>query len=469
MFYVSPLGSNDNAGTEDSPWLTIQKGLNEVGAGDTLIVGAGTYNESLDTVRDGSAGNRITVRAQNSGQVTVTNSGRVLDFNHAHTTFDGIRFDGQYGTSDTIRVRVGADFGELTGVEVLNSSRDGIDLGTNAASSAPADFLNGFTIANSSVHNTLWVDSNGDRQDAHGIVAGGVRDFTISNTEVFHVSGDAFQLQDGDWDNVLVDSVEFWNGPLPEDTNGFAAGVNPGENAIDTKQDRRLPTRGQLTIRDSTFYGWNGELIPLASALVLKEKVDVTVERSVFFDNLIALRLRGETSNNSGALVTVKNNVFYDNQIAARFEDGIVDLEILNNTFGADHRQFFVDGGAGGADEDTLLVRNNLFFGSKPGEASDGSNLGVDGSSFVDVPGNDYHLAPGSPAIDAGLDLPDVTDDIDGEARPSGSAYDVGADEFEGDIIPPPVPMPAPEPTSLVLLATGALGLWIVRRRRGAI
>ncbi len=40
----------------------------------------------------------------------------------------------------------------------------------------------------------------------------------------------------------------------------------------------------------------------------------------------------------------------------------------------------------------------------------------------------DYHLRAGSPAIDAGIDT-GATPDIDGEARPAGLVYDIGADE----------------------------------------
>ena len=42
----------------------------------------------------------------------------------------------------------------------------------------------------------------------------------------------------------------------------------------------------------------------------------------------------------------------------------------------------------------------------------------------------DYHLAPGSPAIDTGRDDLGVAADIDGDARPQGAHVDVGADEF---------------------------------------
>ena len=42
----------------------------------------------------------------------------------------------------------------------------------------------------------------------------------------------------------------------------------------------------------------------------------------------------------------------------------------------------------------------------------------------------DFHLQPASPAIDAGLTFKDVPYDFDGNARPNGTAYDIGADEF---------------------------------------
>lgn len=42
----------------------------------------------------------------------------------------------------------------------------------------------------------------------------------------------------------------------------------------------------------------------------------------------------------------------------------------------------------------------------------------------------DYHIANGSAAQDAGVDAR-VTADFDGEARPSGRAPDIGADELQ--------------------------------------
>ena len=49
--------------------------------------------------------------------------------------------------------------------------------------------------------------------------------------------------------------------------------------------------------------------------------------------------------------------------------------------------------------------------------------------AFVDPKAGDYHIGPGSAAIDAGVNA-GVTTDIDGRPRPMGDGFDIGADEY---------------------------------------
>lgn len=49
--------------------------------------------------------------------------------------------------------------------------------------------------------------------------------------------------------------------------------------------------------------------------------------------------------------------------------------------------------------------------------------------AFIDPDAGDYHIGPGSAAIDAGVNA-GVNVDIDGEPRPDGFGYDIGADEY---------------------------------------
>ena len=48
---------------------------------------------------------------------------------------------------------------------------------------------------------------------------------------------------------------------------------------------------------------------------------------------------------------------------------------------------------------------------------------------FVNAAANDYRLVSGSPAVNAGTALAQVTDDIVGTARPKGGLYDIGCYE----------------------------------------
>lgn len=117
--------------------------------------------------------------------------------------------------------------------------------------------------------------------------------------------------------------------------------------------------------------------------------------------------------------------------------------------------------------QSTGYVRNNLVKRalSNPNEPiirlRDGatmlaneSNLSASNADFITPTGSysqlDLHLKAGSSAIDAGVNVaPDVVADFEGQQRPSGQAYDVGADEL-GVI-----------PVELQYFAAGAVGLCV--------
>lgn len=74
----------------------------------------------------------------------------------------------------------------------------------------------------------------------------------------------------------------------------------------------------------------------------------------------------------------------------------------------------------------------SLFFGNganTQGAVSGGAHTLTGDPRFVAPASDDYHIGPGSAAIDTGV-ADGVTNDLDGEARPQGAGFDIGFDEF---------------------------------------
>jgi hypothetical protein len=407
------------SGTVTAPFGRIQDGINAAQPGDTVTIAGGTYAESLRSVRNGAASTRITLRAASGpGTVLVTAAGRVLTAGHAYLTVDGLTFDGQYGSDDTVRLTGTAHYFTLRNSEVRRSTFDLIDMG------APR----GVVIERCLIHHALNA-ANG-RTDAHGIVAGAVQDLTVRDTEIHTFSGDGIQLDPGraapGWNRVTIERDRIWLAPLPAAVNGFPAGEVPGENAVDTKANTQLP-RATIVIRDVVASGFRAGVIGNLAAFNLKENIDATVDRVTVYDSEIAFRLRGPSPTANGAWVAIKNAVVYNVLTAFRYEDNIQNLRIWNSTLGRNVTQPFQ---AASSVSSGLEVKNLLLLAStRPREALDASNMAVAANAYDNAAADDYTLPAGSLAIVAGVTLPAVTTDRAGSNRPQGAAYDIGAYE----------------------------------------
>ncbi len=399
------------------PGESIQDAIDAAMPGDTIVVSAGIYAESLRTARDGSDGAPIVLRAADGAEVIVTADARVIEVSHEYFEVEGLILDGQYGTRVVLDVNTTGNHFALRDSEVRRSGRDCVDLG------AATDVL----IEGSSIHHCL--NSEGGRTDAHGVTGGAVQDLTIRDTDIYTFSGDAVQFAPGrpdpGWNRIVIEGCRLWLEPLPEAANGFAAGVVPGENALDTKTTAGGP-RPSLIIRDTTAYGFRGGLISNMAAFNLKENIDVVLDGVTVYDSEIALRLRFP------ARVRVQNALLYDSDTAVRYEDGIDELRLWNITIGQDVGSAFVEASSGGS---VLDVRNlAVVAAALPDEAAGvASNLAVAANAFDAA----YRPVDGSPVIDVGEAIAEVTADRDGNARPFGDSYDVGAFEYCGaDCIP---------------------------------
>ncbi len=418
-WFVAPGAAG--SGTKAAPFGAVQAALDAAQPGDTVLVQTGTYKESIRTVRNGSAGAPITIRAHDeSGPVVLIIRGTVLQIDHSFVVVEKLIFDAAYAARTAVKVSAGIQSIVLRRVQVRRSSRDCVDVG------AAVNVL----IEDSLIHRCL--NPAGGRTDAHGLVAGAVRGLTVRGTEIHSFSGDAIQLNRTGtryapgWDDVLIERCRFWLAPLPEAENGFPAGSVAGENALDTKVAGGSP-RARITIRDTQAWGFGGGLIRLQAAFNLKENIDATVDRVTVWDSDIAFRVRGDETGN-GAWVRIQNTVLYDVDVAIRYEDDIQRLRVWNTTFGLGVVRAFQEEFSSRGKPD---VRNAIFLSaSVPPEAAGPSNRAVSEKSFVSARTHDYRLMPHSPAVDAGMALQEVPTDRLGISRPQGRTYDLGAYEL---------------------------------------
>ena len=166
-----------------------------------------------------------------------------------------------------------------------------------------------------------------------------------------------------------------------------------------------------------------------------------------------------QTSNLTSTYTKVYNNSFYCKKVC--FQGALDSMDIRNNIFyvygvGTSSTKYYCINVTYNSDTLTTLDYNLYYYpgGSKTmcakfngfDQASFSSWQGVI-NSLNDLSSNtgdplytsqttsNLHLSTSSPAIDKGVTIPSVTDDIDYGPRPFGAAYDMGADEF-GSVLP---------------------------------
>jgi hypothetical protein len=113
-YYLSPGGSDSNAGSSSLPWKTFKFAIPKLRAGDTLMLRDGTYNESNSgypniycgsNAVNGTASQPITLRAENERRAFIKGDGSAYPIfmtKCAYWTIHGLRFEGGDFASSTV-------------------------------------------------------------------------------------------------------------------------------------------------------------------------------------------------------------------------------------------------------------------------------------------------------------------------------------------------------------------------------
>lgn len=410
IYYVAPDGDDSNPGTESQPWRTIQKAAAIMVGGDTVYVRGGTYNEQITPQNSGSSGNYITYQTYPGETVIIdgqnTKSHGFAINGRSYLIIDGFEMTNQvlrgvYISSSShliIRNNVVKDWG-VFGIEGRDCSH--IEIANNEVFSPGGD------------QSGIWFE-NSQHCDIHHNRA---HDCPMNGIGMSHES---------DYNKIHHNLVCDNGFKYPQLWAGIALEVNSNYNYIYDNLVYNNKHAGLLT--NSQYNYWyhntvysNPDSNGHGGGIYLCNWEDSTMDKNVFRDNIIIATGSNEYT------VFVQQEIGKDNSFDYNIHWHVSQETRINwNLWVMSFSQWQNDYGQ----EPNGFNADPLIAGGDPLDPS-----------F-------YKLQPNSPAIDAGADV-GVIEDFDGNPRPQGAGYDIGAYEYTGVVQPTATPQPTSTPTPI--------------------
>jgi len=414
-YYVSPAGFDTNNGSSITPFRQIRKGIAVAVPGDSILVADGSYLGFDIKNFAGTAALPLNIKAQGSNAVVTVTADRADNRDTMFISFSS------YVIIDGLR-----SFSANRAAVRIDSSphitiRNGV-FGNNTTWGVFTDFsddtvLESLECYGSVQQHGIYTSNSGDRPIVRGCYLHDNHDAGL------HMNGDVTQGGDGIISGALVENNLIVNNGL-----GGGAAIN-----MDGVQDSTI--RNNLLYNNHasgiTAFQFNGAQGPKGLQIYHNTVDNASDARWVLL------------INNSAGPCTVRNNIFINRNSAKGCIDYLTGTDIAN--FDSDYNVLDKVTPNDGGTTYTLAQWQALGHESHSVTASVGA-------LFVDTASGNYHLAVGSPAIDAGATLGAVTGDREGNSRPSGLASDMGC--FERSIVQ--------QPRVMWTNLNGALSLWTV-------
>jgi hypothetical protein len=425
IYFVSGTGKDGNAGTFASPWGTIPKAKNSLAAGDIAYVGTSAGDSVSQTTEDASSayGGALGMSVNdgaNAGTATMPKAlvvypGATATIGDPVNLAHGIIVPAITGTFDYWTIAGFTLRGLNEAIELEGSSQGWRIVGNDI--SCPNGSGESGCVTDGAVNSAPGLAFLGN--DVHDAAAS-----VTSVTKYYHAIYFSSNHLELGW-NVVRDG-KTCRGIQIHDTGG--------------------PNNFDISIHDNLIHGTVCDGINLAT-------VDPSQGAVKAFDNVVYDVGTGPDpadGSSSYACIYVANitntgaagsgNVeVYDNTLAncgARgtsaggaisLTAGPVGIVLTDNLVLATSSESYV---ASDSPATGITGNDNLFFGAGVPPAGSGLTGSINADPAVaNATSNDYHLTAGSPAVDTGVPTAAVTD-FDGNPRPQGKAYDVGAYEL---------------------------------------
>jgi parallel beta-helix repeat protein len=418
-YFVSKSGVDSNPGTESQPWKTIQKAANTLTAGDIVYIKAGTYNERVIPQDSGTAGNYITYTAYANDTVKIDGSGINLPYD----------WGGLLDISNKSYIKI-------SGLQIRNAGPNDNNQGILVDNSSYITIENNYTYKTTSSGIGVWncdnitIDNNevvlacndGEQECITVAITG---NFVIKNNHVHDsgpgsIGGEGIDAKDGSYNgNIYNNRVH--------DLNRLGIYVDSWDKHT-----------YNINVYNNIVYNING-----SDCYTLAAEAGGLLENVTLYNNIgynadlcgVSVSRNGDSPTRPMKDIYVINNTFYNNG-ASPWGGGIAvdnpDIQnvVIRNNIVSQNYSFQVE-----VEPDVsmsnLTVDHNLIHGFRNyGDEIKGSDAVEGDPLFVNAAGADFHLRENSPAIDAGATANAPAKDYEGNNRPQGAGYDIGAYEY---------------------------------------
>jgi|GEM_PF-3281367 len=435
-YYVSTsYGDDNNTGTLENPWRTIQKAANSVNAGDIVYIRNGTYYEEVSILnKHGNTDAWITFRPYNNEKVIVDGRNipnrwnrsifKITNSSYIHITGFMVYNSARCG----FWINAIADWIRIDNNTILNCSSNGIYTETSASN----------TITNISFHHNIvyYVNNNwsGDGgSSSEGISFRNVQYFDIRYNQISRCGRECIDVKNGSAYGEIHHNII--------NTSSVPGDYNENYNHVGIYCDAYNERNHHINISHNYVYGDHGLGIAVGV-----EKPTGSLDTVCIFNNIVNItwvlakgisignfgEIQGEPISNISIFSnTVATTTNYSLDIRANNLTGAIRIE--NNVFTTYDSNATIR--VKNYDLTPLIIlKNNLFYNySGPTHNLWNSvwdvSWGEDSILSDPLLTPDFNLSKGSPAIDHGTIVP-VSYDYMGNRRPYRHDYDIGAFEY---------------------------------------
>jgi parallel beta-helix repeat protein len=397
----SPSGNDASSGSQNLPWATLQHAADNIKAGDSVIVHAGTYKGFVlgwDSEGSGTKEHRVVFSAE-TGVIIDEKNNKTADAINLEgaswVTIDGFAVKNTKGTITRAGIRAVTD----TGVIIRNNTID--SCGTWGIFTG---FSESVCIENNSASRSIKEHGIYFSNSADNPVIRGNRSYSNNGCGI-HMNGDESMGGDGIISHALAENNIVWE-------NGHAGGS--GINCDGVQNSR---------IQNNVLYNNHASGISLFQGNAAEPAKNDTIVNNTIIEASDARWCINIKNVSTGS--NVINNILYN------YHSSRGSISIDQESMSGLKSDYNVIMDRLSPDDDNTVM--SLVQWKSATNQDNHSLIATPAQLFIDATGNNFHCKPGSPAIDAGTELFAPIKDNTGISRPRNSKFDAGAYEYSPD------------------------------------